>query len=392
MDGHPKRPHHQMSKVPSLMRILRKPGGPDQLDGHPIKKKVKHEVDDDEPWQWQPQFEEAPRSPPPVDDNLEEATDLDQPELIDQPEDTGVIDDNEVTVDDGDTGEINHTGEKDGDDLNDDIGKAYRENVEDQGSVHTKEAGRKKKLVLGKFAKRMRQVVTGKPQEKPEPAPSYEPAEESFASRRASDVQPLTRKGGRARIRQPPVELLANPPKVRTREDEDDDKPLSSLVPPKAKKPRSTTIDPAPGEREEAINTEPRIHMEQDIEMADEDAEDNMPLSELMELRKRREALMKPTGVKVEPELMQAVRRVHNNLGHPEASKLVRALRIAGAKEEAIEAAKKLKCDVCDQLVQPATRRPSQLPRAQNFNDHIAVDLFWVKDVTNFKVHDVEHR
>ena len=122
-----------------------------------------------------------------------------------------------------------------------------------------------------------------------------------------------------------------------------------------------------------------------DVEMKDEDAEDNMPLSELMELKKRKDMEMATTGVKVDKELMQAVRRVHNNLGHPEASKLVRALRIAGAKPEAIEAAKLLKCDVCKQLEQPSTRRPSQLPRAQNFNDHVAVDLFWVKDVIGNK-------
>ena len=113
---------------------------------------------------------------------------MDQPELINQQDDADVIEDKEVIVDDGDTGENIHTGEKDGDDIIDDIGKVYPESVEDQGTVHTKEAGRRKKLVLGKFAKRMRQVVTGKPQEKPESAPSYEPAEESFASRRASDV------------------------------------------------------------------------------------------------------------------------------------------------------------------------------------------------------------
>ena len=33
----------------------------------------------------------------------------------------------------------------------------------------------------------------------------------------------------------------------------------------------------------------------------------------------------------------------------------------------------------------PNTRRPSQLPRAKNFNDHVAVDLFWVKDVIGAK-------
>ena len=110
----------------------------------------------------------------------------------------------------------------------------------------------------------------------------------------------------------------------------------------------------SPGWRSTA---EPRLHM--DVEMLDEDAEDNMPLSELMELKKRKDMEMAPTGVKVDKELMQAVRRVHNNLGHPEASKLVRALRIAGARPEAIEAAKLLKCDVCKQLEQPSTRRPT---------------------------------
>ena len=74
------------------------------------------------------------------------------------------------------------------------------------------------------------------------------------------------------------------------------------------------------------------------------------------------------------------MQKIHNNLGHPELRVLLRSLRIAGASEEAIEAAKLLKCPVCAQMAPPATRRPSQVSRATVFGELVAVDLFWVKD------------
>ena len=46
--------------------------------------------------------------------------------------------------------------------------------------------------------------------------------------------------------------------------------------------------------------------------MEPEDPEDDVPLSELIKLHRRREEELRPTGVKVEPELMAAVWRVHS--------------------------------------------------------------------------------
>ena len=63
LDGHPVKKPRPDPVIPSLTRLLRRPGGPDMLDGHP-KKKKKQQVDEDE-WEWREEFEEAPRSPEP---------------------------------------------------------------------------------------------------------------------------------------------------------------------------------------------------------------------------------------------------------------------------------------------------------------------------------------
>ena len=119
--------------------------------------------------------------------------------------------------------------------------------------------------------------------------------------------------------------------------------PETDEVPMEEDPSQNVMVDDPVEEAEEQETGAPRIRVDGDIEMKEEDLEDNMPLSELMEMKKRQEMMLEPTSAKPpDKELMQAVRRVHNNLGHLETSKLVRALRIAGAKEEAIDAAKRL--------------------------------------------------
>ena len=80
-------------------------------------------------------------------------------------------------------------------------------------------------------------------------------------------------------------------------------------------------------------------------------------------------------------EIKHAVKRLHNNLQHPDPKVLVRCLTIAGATPAAIEAAKLLDCDVCKRMSQPSTRRPSMLSKATEFGDHVAVDLFVLDDI-----------
>ena len=107
------------------------------------------------------------------------------------------------------------------------------------------------------------------------------------------------------------------------------------------------------------------------------DSDDEMPLDELMAQAREREA----QAIYIRPAVRAAVKRVHNNLGHPGNRTLIRALVIANATEEAIEAARTLTCEICARLQRARPRRPAQLPRARHFGEHVAVDLFVLKDI-----------
>ena len=59
------------------------------------------------------------------------------------------------------------------------------------------------------------------------------------------------------------------------------------------------------------------------------------------------EAITFEGGAKIAPEVKSSLRRLHQNLGHPNNTDLARHLRLAGADPSVIEATKKIKCQVC---------------------------------------------
>ncbi|CAJ1331158.1 unnamed protein product [Effrenium voratum] len=75
-----------------------------------------------------------------------------------------------------------------------------------------------------------------------------------------------------------------------------------------------------------------------------------------------------------------ALRRIHQNLGHPSNKDLTRHLRLCGATEEAIKGAQGLRCDTCQRLRRPGTQRPARTVLPMDFNDEVAVDLFYLYD------------
>ncbi|CAJ1438953.1 unnamed protein product, partial [Effrenium voratum] len=75
-----------------------------------------------------------------------------------------------------------------------------------------------------------------------------------------------------------------------------------------------------------------------------------------------------------------ALRRIHQNLGHPSNKDLTRHLRLCGATEEAIKGAQGLRCDTCQRLRRPGTQRPAKTVLPMDFNDEVAVDLFYLYD------------
>ena len=101
-----------------------------------------------------------------------------------------------------------------------------------------------------------------------------------------------------------------------------------------------------------------------DDELAETPAEKNMTI---------------PAAVKL------AVKRLHENTGHRSGKRLARALTIAGAPVEAIVAAKRHRCQVCQERAPPKSRRPASLPSPKDLGDQVHLDLLEVEDAAENK-------
>ena len=73
-------------------------------------------------------------------------------------------------------------------------------------------------------------------------------------------------------------------------------------------------------------------------------------------------------------QMLESLKRLHNNLGHPSVSSLQRVLKHGGANQAAIELAKELECDVCKAQGSPSSPPPVQTHRATRFNQRIGID------------------
>ena len=74
-------------------------------------------------------------------------------------------------------------------------------------------------------------------------------------------------------------------------------------------------------------------------------------------------------------QMLESLKRLHNNLGHPSVSSLQRVLKHGGANQAAIELAKELECDVCKAQGSPSSPPPAQTHRATRFNQRIGIDV-----------------
>ena len=81
--------------------------------------------------------------------------------------------------------------------------------------------------------------------------------------------------------------------------------------------------------------------------------------------------------------LLQALRRIHTNLGlgHPPKETLVRHLVHAGAHDNAIRASRHLQCEVCRRVAPPRAARPIKPFVPHRFNDRLSLDSLFLKDI-----------
>eukprot|EP00435_Cladocopium_sp_Y103_P019613 s385_g4.t1 len=81
-----------------------------------------------------------------------------------------------------------------------------------------------------------------------------------------------------------------------------------------------------------------------------------------------------PKFLQLSPEQRQQLVRMHNNLGHPDATVLGNVLRDQNWPSEAIEGIRDLHCPACFERQQPKLARPSHLSESRQFNDTVAID------------------
>ena len=116
------------------------------------------------------------------------------------------------------------------------------------------------------------------------------------------------------------------------------------------------------------------IYAAEEEDVPDEDAENGLlPGEDEGESSGRSNYLPREKPFTVE----QLVRRAHNGLGHPSNDRLARILKSAGAKDEAITVAKKLRCSTCEQHRATRPARQAAPPKELGTNEIVGVDTIY---------------
>ena len=84
--------------------------------------------------------------------------------------------------------------------------------------------------------------------------------------------------------------------------------------------------------------------------------------------------------------IAKALRRIHQNLGHPSNQDLARHLKLSGAGDIAVKAAHSLRCETCARHTGPGTRRPAKMVRALDFNQEVCLDTLNLFDSEHKKI------
>ena len=97
------------------------------------------------------------------------------------------------------------------------------------------------------------------------------------------------------------------------------------------------------------------------------------------------DVVMTPTDQAQQDEdanLRKIVAQRHVNLGHPSNDALARAIRLSGGSDDAIQAALKVRCSVCERLTEPSPVPAASLRRWTEFGQCVALDFFMFADIS----------
>ena len=85
-----------------------------------------------------------------------------------------------------------------------------------------------------------------------------------------------------------------------------------------------------------------------------------------------------PRFLSLTPEEKQSLVRIHRNMGHPSAERLMHLLRQQGFRSECVDAVQDMRCSTCEMTSKPKSSRPAVMKEPMDFNDKIAIDcLKW---------------
>ncbi|CAE7408603.1 GIP, partial [Symbiodinium sp. CCMP2456] len=90
-------------------------------------------------------------------------------------------------------------------------------------------------------------------------------------------------------------------------------------------------------------------------------------------------------GKNIPPHVSSALKRLHQNLGHPSQADFLRHLRLAGASPAVLKAAKTLQCQTCTRTKATAIAKPAAVGNFLQFNQVIGADLIYVHDTDGVK-------
>ena len=80
----------------------------------------------------------------------------------------------------------------------------------------------------------------------------------------------------------------------------------------------------------------------------------------------------------VNGKIAGALRRLHQNLGHPPNRELAKHLRLGGANKEIIDATSQIRCKACEKCVRPPLHPVAKPAALLDFNECVAVDIIYI--------------
>eukprot|EP00435_Cladocopium_sp_Y103_P063446 s1441_g25.t1 len=97
--------------------------------------------------------------------------------------------------------------------------------------------------------------------------------------------------------------------------------------------------------------------------------------------REQRVVAQAPSTAAVLEEDKAKVRKMHNNLGHPELRSFIRFLRAGRVREEVVKwVSKEFRCDECLTKAVPKAPRPAVVPKCYKPGIAVGLDLFYIQD------------